>query len=295
MRSTECASGLSCRGAPGCTSPWACGEPRASCGPEHIAYCDCDGVTFHAPSGCAGRAYAHVGPCELAGVVDGNLGVPDGDQPLTTRDRTCTSNADCRGGEICFGPAGCGMTWRCERTRGCARGGRTQWCGCDGATFTAPRHCPGRTYAHAGVCEEVVASAEATSASESAEVSASASASASESESESASESASASASESTSEIETVSVRPAPPPLGPGECRTSRDCRRGQICQGPAGCGDTWTCVRPADRCNPDTQYFCDCEGHSFTASMTCPGRPYVHRGSCDIDRVIGLSGAALR
>jgi hypothetical protein len=67
------------------------------------------------------------------------------------------------------------------------------------------------------------------------------------------------------------------------------------VCTGPQGCGMTWTCQRPPARCNPDTQVFCDCERNTFRASMTCPGRPYAHRGSCEIDRMLELSGAALR
>jgi hypothetical protein len=58
----------------------------------------------------------------------------------------------------------------------------------------------------------------------------------------------------------------------------------------------TWTCQRPPpERCNPDTQVFCDCERNTFRASMNCPGQPYAHRGSCEIDRMLELSGAALR
>jgi hypothetical protein len=55
----------------------------------------------------------------------------------------------------------------------------------------------------------------------------------------------------------------------------------------------TWTCERPAERCNPDTQVFCDCERNTFRASMNCPGQPYAHRGSCEIDRLLELSGAS--
>ena len=50
-RTSECGAGLACRGAPGCTTAWACGAPRETCGPEIVAYCTCDGVTFHARRG----------------------------------------------------------------------------------------------------------------------------------------------------------------------------------------------------------------------------------------------------
>ncbi|HJL14098.1 MAG TPA: hypothetical protein RMH99_00510, partial [Sandaracinaceae bacterium LLY-WYZ-13_1] len=73
---------------------------------------------------------------------------------------------------------------------------------------------------------------------------------------------------------------PEPPPE-PAVCTSNRDCPRGQVCQGPEGCGVEWRCARPAQRCVADTQYFCSCDGETFTASMTCPGRPHRHRGSC--------------
>lgn len=291
-RTSECSSGLACRGARGCESPWACGAPRESCGPDTVSYCDCDGITFHALAGCPGRTYAHVGPCEEAGIADASYGIPDGDEPITTRDRTCSSSADCRGGEICYGAPGCGMEWRCERARGCWRGGRTEFCGCDGVTFTGPRHCPGQPYARQGSCEEAVAVAETpapppttTTRARPPTTSTSTAATAT---------TTSTTARASTSVTSTTASTP-PAPLAPGQCRTSRDCGRGEVCAGPAGCGDAWTCIRRTDRCNPDTQYFCDCEGHSFTASMTCPSRPYAHRGSCAIDQAMDLAGAALR
>ena len=159
VRSSECGVGMACRGAPGCTSPWACGAPRAECGPDTVSYCDCDGITFHAQAGCPNRAYAHTGPCEDPGIADGSFGVPNGDEPIVQRDRTCSSSAECRGGEICYGPPGCGMEWRCERARGCARGGRGPFCSCSGETFTAQRHCPGQPYTHAGACDEIIATA----------------------------------------------------------------------------------------------------------------------------------------
>jgi hypothetical protein len=279
----ECAAGEACRGAPGCTSPWACGAPR-ECGTERVAYCDCDGVTFHAQSGCPNRTYAHVGPCDDPGIADASFGVPNGDEPIVEQDRTCTSSRDCRSGEICFGPAGCGMEWRCERVRGCFRGGRGEFCSCDGETFTATNRCPGRPYVHRGACDEVIAQAGETTPPPS------------EPPSEPPPTSRPpVSRSPRSTEAAVTPPRPAPPPLEPGQCRTNRDCGRGEVCAGPAGCGEPWTCIRRTERCNPDTQYFCDCDGRSFTASMTCPSRPYVHRGSCAIDQYIDMSGAALR
>ncbi len=288
VRTTECAAGLACRGAPGCGTAWACGAAREACGPEIVSYCDCDGVTFHAPAGCPERTYAHVGPCEEPGVADASYGLPDGDEPITQRDRTCSSSADCRGGEICYGPPGCGMPWRCERARGCARGGRADFCGCDGATFRAQRHCPGQPFARLGSCDEVVASAEPTPTPTATTTTTTATTTATAPLTTTTTTTTTTTA--TTATATTTGIPPAQ-----GTCRTNRDCRRGEVCAGPAGCGDPWTCVRRTERCNPDTQYFCDCEGETFTASMTCPSRPYVHRGSCAIDQVIDLAGAALR
>ena len=296
VRTSECGSGLACRGAPGCISPWACGAARESCGPDTVSYCDCDGFTFHAQAGCPNRTYAHVGPCEDPGIADASFGVPNGDEPIVQRDRTCSTSSECRGGEICYGPPGCGMAWRCERARGCARRGRGTFCSCNGETFSAQRSCPGQPYSRAGACDEVVASAEpSTSTSTSASASTSTPTTTSPSTTTRPPTTTTRPTTTTPAAVSATPPRPPRPPLGPGECRTNRDCGRGEVCAGPAGCGDAWTCIRRTDRCNPDTQYFCDCEGHSFTASMTCPTRPYVHRGSCDIDHVIDLAGAALR
>jgi hypothetical protein len=78
-----------------------------------------------------------------------------------------------------------------------------------------------------------------------------------------------------------ASVLATPEPAGPRVCAGSGDCPRGQVCTGDQGCGMEWHCARPARPCLDDTQYFCGCDGESFRASMTCPGQPHRHRGSC--------------
>ena len=115
---SECSGDSMCRGPRGCMTEWACGAPL-SCGEDRIAYCDCENVTFYALSGCPGRPYAHVGACEVEALAELEFGLPRGDEPITTADRVCASSADCRRGEVCYGPSGCGTTWRCERVRGC--------------------------------------------------------------------------------------------------------------------------------------------------------------------------------
>ena len=270
-RTADCESGLACRGANGCTSAWACGEP-AACGVERVAYCDCEGVTFYAQSGCPGRTYRHVGPCAETAIAETALGLPDGDEPITSEDRICESTADCRRWQVCFGAAGCGGGWRCERVRGCSRQ-RVAFCGCDGETFMASPECPGRTFLHRGTCDEAIATAE-------------------EPTPPTATHPRTAAP---PPPVATTATASAPPPAAPGTCSSSRECRAGRVCTGPPGCGMAWTCEAPPAPCNPDTQVFCDCEGETFRASMTCPGRPHAHRGSCAIDQMLDLSGAALR
>jgi hypothetical protein len=278
---SECGAGRSCRGPRGCLSPWACGE-ASDCTGERVAYCDCDGATFYAPAGCPGRTYLHVGACDAMGPLASadELGVHAYDEPPTTEDRTCTSSADCRGGEQCYGAPGCGMPWRCERLRGCA-GPRGDLCGCDGQTFRGSLQCPGRPILRRGACGDVaVAAITPTPLPGAPETGA-----------------ATPTTTTSTSAV-AATAEPVPTTTAAGErlCTSNRDCRRGQVCTGPEGCGMTWTCQRPPpERCNPDTQVFCDCERNTFRASMNCPGQPYAHRGSCEIDRMLELSGAALR
>lgn len=247
---------------------------------ESVSYCDCDGATFYAPGGCPGRAYAHLGPCESMGelVAAGtDLGLPDWDEQPTTQDRTCGASSECGPGLTCFGIAGCGNDWRCVRARGCSRE-RISFCGCDGASFVASATCPGRPFVHRGECRgEAVASAEPPPPTSST--------------GERAITSAARPRGATTTERR-ASVATTP---SSSTCVTSRDCSRGQICQGAPGCGMEWTCAPPERACIQDTQVFCDCEGRDFRASMFCPGRPYAHRGSCEIDRLLDLSGAAVR
>lgn len=66
----------------------------------------------------------------------------------------------------------------------------------------------------------------------------------------------------------------------PGACRGNVDCAAGQQCVGPEGCGVPWNC-RAVSGCARDLGSYCSCEGDTFMASSTCPGRPYLHRGAC--------------
>jgi hypothetical protein len=288
-----------CRGPRGCGAPWACGpRPDEGCDGERIAYCDCDGATFHAPSGCAGRPYAHVGACAVGPLAAADeLGIHDYDEPPTTEDRLCERNADCRRGEQCYGPPGCGMSWRCQRVRGCGRE-QAELCSCDGETFRANARCPGRPFLRRGPCDTAIASAgpmdagvpDATTVIARVERDAGLRTDATTAIAHATPD---AGSSAGTGLLASASANEVPP--GSRVCSTSRDCRRGEVCTGPPGCGMTWICARPPERCNPDTQVFCDCERNTFRASMNCPGQPFAHRGSCEIDRMLELAGAGVR
>jgi hypothetical protein len=298
---SECSEGRMCRGPRGCMSDWACGEP-ITCGADRIAYCDCEGITFYAFSGCAGRPYAHVGACDSNALAEVELGIPDGDEPITEADRICESNADCRRGETCFGPSGCGVTLRCQRVRGCA-GPRETFCSCEGETFTASAACPGRSYLRRGECEGMIARTEP-------ELDAGADGGARVAIRDGLDAGVPSSGGRDGGSRVVASARDAgalaaaapdagarwaSTTLADGShtCRTNRDCRRPEVCTGAPGCGEVWTCRRPVEACMSDTQYFCDCERETFTASMTCPGRPFAHRGSCAIDQLLDLAGGS--
>jgi len=298
MVPSECGEGQMCRGPAGCGATWACGE-ALTCGEDRVAYCDCEGITFYAEAGCAGRPYLHTGACESTALASLEFGLPRGDEPIVNEDRICQSSADCARGEVCYGPSGCGVTLRCERVRGCA-GPRATFCSCDGETFTASTVCPGRAYVRRGVCDDGMLASAGTDAGVS-----SGTAVTGHPDSGMAVASARPDAGRADAGVAVASstpdagVRWSQEVTAEGErtCRTHRDCRGTEVCAGPAGCGETWTCQRQRDvarvggTCSRDTQYFCDCTGESFTASMDCPARLYSHRGSCAVDAYIELSG----
>jgi hypothetical protein len=138
----------------GCNAHGVC-RARDRCGPAYVAHCDCDGITFHAPEGCAGRPFAAEGPCaELGEAVTERFSPEEARDPSRPGNRAtaCTSNATCARGRRCWGIEGCTTVWTCERVRGCPRQ-TDQWCSCDGETFVASRACPGRPVRHRGPCD----------------------------------------------------------------------------------------------------------------------------------------------
>ncbi len=295
--SSSCQDGQHCRGPAGCESEWACG-PARECGEATVSYCGCEGLTFYALEGCPGQPYQHVGPCAALGEE-----ITAEDVEEVEGNAICTSDADCRSGFVCAGAPGCGTFWTCvrRRTLRCARD-RAPFCSCAGATFFSSSRCPGQPIAHAGYCAgdepEAVASAEAAAAPPAGPAPAPPAEPAVAEARVEPPPSPPAPAAAYPTRAEPPRAPPAPPaiaatraepppPPPPREpepsaaCMSSRDCPRGQVCTGEPGCGTEWRCERPRERCVADTQYFCGCDGASFRASMTCPGRPHRHRGSC--------------
>ena len=66
-------------------------------------------------------------------------------------------------------------------------------------------------------------------------------------------------------------------------CTAAAPCVDG-ACEGggPAGCEvtATWSC-REGIACTDDAVEYCGCDDRTFTASSTCPDRPYRHPGAC--------------
>jgi hypothetical protein len=84
-----------------------------------------------------------------------------------------------------------------------------------------------------------------------------------------------------TAPAETPATAPAETPTPVAKtCTTSADCAKGEMCQGPEGCGTPWTCG-PQKPCTRDLVTYCGCDGQTFKGSGSCPARPYASRGAC--------------
>jgi hypothetical protein len=273
----DCPKGELCDGADGCGATWTCKAGRV-CTKDLVPFCGCDGVTFEGSSSCPGRKLAHRGPCKAP---------PPGP-------KVCTTSADCPKGQSCDGAEGCDAIWTCQPPRACLRN-RVPFCGCDNRTFYGSSSCPNRKYAHRGPCEQPK-TCTATSQCPGGQICLGPEGCAS-----------------------TWTCQPAPvclkdlvrycgctgqtfegssncPPrpyayrgacgpaggrAGPRTCTSSAQCGRNEICDGAPGCGRPWTCV-PARPCLMDLVPFCGCDGKTFQASSTCPGRPHAHKGRCE-------------
>lgn len=150
-RCTSCVCGrdgsLACSGVPGCgavdagvdAGPRACRLPNGGvcpafgrCQVDRCTVCYCDG---NGSLSCG--VDANCTPQDAG--VDGGFRTP------------CVANRDCPAGSICDGPAGCGVQWTCQASRGCTAD-LVSYCGCDGRVFQSSSSCPGRPYQNRGTC-----------------------------------------------------------------------------------------------------------------------------------------------
>lgn len=65
-------------------------------------------------------------------------------------------------------------------------------------------------------------------------------------------------------------------------CLAASECASG-ICEGE-GCGDDQpgTCQPSSRMCTRDLRQYCGCDGETFGASGSCPGRRFATRAPCD-------------
>jgi hypothetical protein len=82
-------------------------------------------------------------------------------------------------------------------------------------------------------------------------------------------------------------AKPAPAPAGNPEgkpdgeaCSGSKECKSG-VCEGQ-GCGfNVGKCMPQNRMCTRDLVKYCGCNGETFGASGSCPGRLFKARGEC--------------
>ncbi|MCB9715816.1 MAG: hypothetical protein H6712_18255 [Myxococcales bacterium] len=68
-----------------------------------------------------------------------------------------------------------------------------------------------------------------------------------------------------------------------GGCLSDADCGDGRVCEG-LGCTDDQpgTCAPSERMCTRDSQAYCGCDGQTFRASGSCPGRRYAAKAPCE-------------
>ena len=70
-------------------------------------------------------------------------------------------------------------------------------------------------------------------------------------------------------------------PLPDGSaCDSSESCQSG-LCEGGCDAENQAVCVSANRACLLDRVLFCSCEGETFSASSTCPGRKFQRKGKC--------------
>jgi len=235
-------------------------------------------ATMAASLGC-GTVVVRPAPPDDAAAPD--TAVVDGPTPtdLAPADapRTCRSTADCNPGEECLIREGCDVPSYCGPALGrpCTDD-LAAYCGCDGQTFTGSSSCPPRVYARRGPCEGVDAGPAACTFPDGRVCPVGQRCRAPD-----GCNTCACGRDGTLACTELACVDAGPPPDAPTRtCRTSSDCPRSMMCDGPPGCDVPWTCV-PARGCTADVAPFCACDGTTFYGSSSCPGRPYRARSIC--------------
>lgn len=233
-------------------------------------------------AGCSGS-----GPSDppldqgASGAVDlissGDLATPD----LSAAPNSC-GGAVCGAAAVCQGAPGCGSAWMCAASPGCTRD-LVAYCGCDGKTFRASGSCPGQPYLHRGECGGACEAQQATG------IGACDRALGVYFDGRQCSfvsgcrcEGRDCNSAYPTLELCQAAHRACKASLraNGAPCSRGAECESG-VCEG-MGCGvDEARCAPQGRACTRDLVPYCGCDGVTFSASSTCPGRPYRARGRC--------------
>jgi hypothetical protein len=215
------------------------------------------------------------GPASDAPVVQ-----PDGPEPDLAMTLAC-GQGTCAGDQICAGAPGCKSDWACAAAPRCTKD-LVPYCGCDGKTFRGSGNCPGQPYLRRGECDGACLAQEARGVGPCDAVLG-------------VFFDGRGCRAQSGCTCEGRDCKSAYPSLmtcqeahaGCGGARADgMPCSRGEQCQSSIcegmGCGpDEARCVPKGRGCTRDLVEWCSCEGRTFRASGTCPGRPYKHKGPC--------------
>ncbi len=236
-----------------------------------------------------------------------------GDEPpppaLRAAGEACDAGDQCESG-VCEGE-GCGAgAGVCVATDRVCTMDIASYCGCDGQTFEASGSCAGRLFAHRGACEDDggngggnAGGGQARADGEPCSTAADCASGICEGEGCGPDEGVCAPKGRACTRdlrrycgCDGVTFR------GSGSCPNKRFAHRGEctakradggsclsgdecasgICEGQ-GCGDDapGTCMSKQRMCTADLRPYCGCDGSTFQASGTCPGRRYGQRGKC--------------
>ena len=296
----DCRRGYVCAGVAGCGTYWTCVRRRRQhCRRGPATFCGCDGETFSSRTTCPGRPIAYAGECassEPGTAVAGEPAEGGGALALAMggNDEAGggvageSGSSDTRAGSDASGGPGASSSRATGAASGSGASGAST-AGSDASGGPGASGSPGASSSRAtggasGSGSSRDASGRRGTGSSDASASSRASSGGRGPSSSDASHGRVAASDTSSHAAHSGTESSAAEPAGPASCASNRDCGRGEVCTGPEGCEAEWHCTRPSQRCIHDTQYFCGCDGRSFRASMTCPGRPHRHRGSCAAD-----------